>query len=206
MSYTINEKDIRSADIGGLLTIILGNNETAYNVKNFISGIDSLPTIEQLQKIKGIGRTNAMKVMACMELSSRYFVGTNSQKYRCPEDIASRVAFLKYEVQEHLVAISLNADNRILGVHDISKGLTNQTPIHPREAFRKAIADNAVSTIFVHNHPSGSTEESPEDLSITRVLVAAGKILKIPVIDHIIISKCGINSLLRKFPEMFDIK
>lgn len=206
MDCTINERDIRSADIGGLLTIILGNNETAYNVKNYISRIDRLPTIEQLQKIKGIGRTNAMKVMACMELSSRYFVGTNSQKYRFPEDVASRVSFLKYEEQEHFVAISLNADNRILNIHDISRGLVNRTQVHPREAFRKAITDNAVSIIFVHNHPSGSTEESPEDLGITRMLVAAGKILQIPVIDHIIVSKCGINSLLRKFPEMFDTK
>ena len=54
MDCTINERDIRSADIGGLFTIILGNNETAYNVKNYISGIDKLPTIEQLQRIKGI--------------------------------------------------------------------------------------------------------------------------------------------------------
>lgn len=206
MNYTINETDIRSADIGGLLTIILGNNETAYNVKNYISRIDKLPTIEQLQKIKGIGRTNAMKVMACMELSSRYFVGTNSQRFRSPEDIASRISFLKYEEQEHLCVITMDSTNHIINVQELTTGLVNQTPVHPREAFRQAIADNAVSVIFAHNHPSGSTEESEEDIKITRVLVAAGKVIQIPVIDHIIISKSGFNSLLRKFPEMFDTK
>lgn len=206
MNCVINEHNIKTTDFGGLLAVILGNTETAFRISNFISNSNDIPTLDQLQKIHGVGRSNALKVMACMELSSKYIVGTKSQTYRFPEDIAARVSFLKFEVQEHLCVITMDSANHIINVHELTTGLVNQTPIHPREAFRHAIADNAVSVIFVHNHPSGSTEESSEDINITRILVAAGKIIQIPVIDHIIISKSGYNSLLRKFPEMFNTK
>jgi DNA repair protein RadC len=111
---------------------------------------------------------------------------------------------MKYEAQEHLVVITLNSANYIVRVHELTTGLVNQTPVHPREAFAMAIEDRAVSVIFVHNHPSGSLEPSPEDLSITRVLCAAGKILQIPVLDHIIIGKRGFTSMCRMFPDVFE--
>ena len=167
MNYTINERHIKSTDFGGLLAVILGNPETAYHVSNFISNSNNIPTLDQLQKIHGVGRSNALKVLACMELSSKYIVGTKSQTYRCPEDIAAKISFLKFEVQEHLCLITMDSANHIINVHELTTGLVNQTPVHPREAFRQAIADNATSVIFAHNHPSGSTEESKEDLSIT---------------------------------------
>lgn len=206
MDYAINERNIKSTDFGGLLAVILGNPETAYHVSNFMSSSNNIPTLDQLQKIRGVGRSGALKVLACLELSSKYIVGTKSQTYHFAEDIAARISFLKFEVQENLCLITMDSANHIINVHELTTGLVNQTPVHPREAFRHAIADNATSVIFAHNHPSGCTEESEEDLKITRVLVAAGKIIQIPVIDHIIISKSGFNSLLRKFPEMFDIK
>ena len=114
------------------------------------------------------------------------------------------MAYLKYESQEHLVVVSLNSANYVIRVHELTTGLVNQTPVHPREAFALAIEDRAVSVIFVHNHPSGSLEPSSEDMSITRVLCASGKILQIPVLDHIIIGKTGFTSLCRCFPEIFE--
>lgn len=123
-----------------------------------------------------------------------------------PEEIFSRCTWMKYEDQENFIGFTLNSANKIINMHKITKGLVNQAPVHPREAFRKAILDNATSIIFCHNHPSGCTQESPEDIALTRVLTAAGKILQIPVIDHIIIGKSSFNSLARKFPEIFEIK
>ena len=123
-----------------------------------------------------------------------------------PEEIYERCNWMKWEEQENFVCFTLNSANKIINMHKITKGLVNQTPVHPREAFRKAILDNAVSIIFCHNHPSGDIQESEEDISITRVLTAAGKILKIPVLDHIIIGKRSSNSLARKYPELFDIQ
>ena len=123
-----------------------------------------------------------------------------------PEEIFERCTWMKFEEQENFICFTLNSANKIINMHKITKGLANQTPIHPREAFRKAITDNAIRIIFAHNHPSGCTEESNEDLAITRVLTAAGKILQIPVLDHIIIGKSSFNSLARKVPEIFEIQ
>lgn len=121
-----------------------------------------------------------------------------------PEEIFSRCSWMKFEEQENFICFTLNSANQIINMHKITKGLVSETPVHPREAFRKAILDNAVSIIFCHNHPSGCTQESNEDLALTRVLTAAGKILQIPVIDHIIIGKSSFNSLARKYPNMFE--
>ena len=121
-----------------------------------------------------------------------------------PEEIVARCNWMKFEEQENFICFTLNGANKIIKMHKITKGLVNQTPVHPREAFRKAILDNAVSIIFCHNHPSGSIQESNEDIAITKVLTGAGKILQIPVLDHIIIGKSSFNSLARKYPEMFE--
>lgn len=123
-----------------------------------------------------------------------------------PEEIVAKCNWMKFEEQENFICFTLNGANKIINMHKITKGLVNNTPVHPREAFRKAILDNAVSIIFCHNHPSGDTKESNEDIAITRVLTATGKILQIPVLDHIIIGKSSFNSLARKYPDMFEIQ
>jgi DNA repair protein RadC len=121
-----------------------------------------------------------------------------------PEDLLSRLAGLKFAAQEHFVVVTLNSANFVINVHDVTAGLVNQAPIAPREAFAKAIEDRAVSVILAHNHPSGSTEPSEQDFAITRMLCAAGKVLQIPVIDHIIVGKGGYTSMCRLDPEMFE--
>ena len=143
-------------------------------------------------------------MLACLELSARYILGGKVNPVKRPEDLAKRLSYLKYEPQEHFVLVSLDSSNNIIKVHELTLGLVNQTQVHPREAFARAIEDRAVSVIFAHNHPSGNTMPSPEDFAITRVLCAAGKIIQIPVIDHIIIGKRGITSLCREKPEIFE--
>lgn len=123
-----------------------------------------------------------------------------------PEEIFARCNWMKYEEQENFICFSLNSANQIIKMHKITKGLVNQAPVHPREAFRAAILDNAVSVIFAHNHPSGCTNESDDDIALTKVLTTAGKILKIPVLDHIIIGKSSFNSLANKYPDIFEIE
>ena len=184
-----------------ILGCILGNQELARKIEFCFK--DEMPNMEKLLNIRGIGFQTAQKVMACYELSSRFLL---KEKIRItqPEDILCNISWLKYETQENFICITMNSANNIINCHKICKGLVNQVPVHPREAFKPAILDSAVSVIFAHNHPSGSTHESDEDVSITRVLCAAGKILQIPVLDHVIISKTGFNSLCRKYPEFFE--
>lgn len=194
-----------------LLALILGSGshecsvfELSRRLSEFLSTETSVPTLERLKKIRGLGKVKAAQILACLELSGRFILSDKAIPVSVPEDILSRVAYMKYESQEHLVVISLNSANYVIRIHELTTGLVNQTPVHPREAFAMAIEDRAVSVIFVHNHPSGSLEPSPEDISITRVLCAAGKILQIPVLDHIIIGKRGFTSMCRMFPDVFE--
>ena len=194
----------KGATNGALFAAILGDVDTARRVEDYLSTSAKLPTIDELCRIRGIGKKTAEKVLACCELSARYICGMATQKVAGPEDVLPRLASLKYEQQEHMMVVTLDSSNHIIGVHQLTTGLVNQTPVHPREAFRAAILDNAVSVIFAHNHPSGSTEPSAEDMSITRVLCASGKILQIPVLDHLIISKSGYTSICRREPDIFE--
>lgn len=194
-----------------LLAIILGSGchecdvfELSRRLADFLSKETSIPSLSRLKCIRGLGKVKAAQILACLELSGRFILSDKAIPVSVPEDVLSRVAYMKFESQEHLVVISLNSANFIIRVHELTTGLVNQTPVHPREAFALAIEDRAVSVIFVHNHPSGSLEPSPEDMSITRVLCASGKILQIPVLDHIIICKSGFTSLCRRFPELFE--
>ena len=194
-----------------LLAIILGSGchdcdvfELSRRLALFLSNETSIPSLQRLRSIRGLGKVKASQILACLELSGRFILSDKAIPVSAPEDVLSRVAYMKYESQEHLVVVSLNSANYIIRVHELTTGLVNQTPVHPREAFALAIEDRAVSVIFVHNHPSGSLEPSPEDMSITRVLCASGKILQIPVLDHIIIGKSGFTSLCRMFPDVFE--
>jgi DNA repair protein RadC len=194
-----------------LLALILGSGnhecsvfELSRRLAEFLSEQTLVPPLQKLRRIRGLGKVKAAQVLACLELSSRYILGCRSNPVVSPEDLLSRLSFLKYETQEHLVVVTLNAANCVIGVHEITTGLVNQTPVHPREAFVKAIEDHAVSVVFAHNHPSGSTEPSLEDMGITRLLCASGRILRIPVLDHLIIGKGGFTSFCRLYPEMFE--
>jgi len=194
-----------------LLALILGSGcqstdvfELSRNLAEFLSEEAQMPSLEKLREIRGLGKVKATQVLACLELSGRYILSNKSLTVLSPEDLVSRLSFMKYEVQEHFVLVTLNSANNVIRVHELTKGLVNRTPIHPREAFVKAIEDRAVSVIFAHNHPSGSMTPSEEDLATTRVLCASGRILQIPVLDHIIIGKCGHVSICRLNPEYFE--
>ena len=91
--------------------------------------------------------------------------------------------------KEHFWVIAVNTRNRVRFVELVSLGTMNVSVVHPREIFRRAIIRGATSIILGHNHPSGNTEPSQEDLQITKKIVEAGKIIGIEVLDHVIIGK-----------------
>ncbi len=94
---------------------------------------------------------------------------------------------LKSADRETFLAISLNSNNKVLGVNIVSIGTLNASLAHPREVFKAAILQNAAGIILAHNHPSGNAEPSQDDLRTTMKLSEAGKILEIEVIDHVIV-------------------
>lgn len=89
--------------------------------------------------------------------------------------------------KEHFFLISLNTKNKVKFVELVSIGTVNTSLVHSREVFRRSIIRGASSIIICHNHPSGNSEPSEEDIGITRRLVEAGKIVGIEVLDHVII-------------------
>ena len=109
-----------------------------------------------------------------------------------PEKVAGLLhTYMGDSDREHLVAILLNARNRVVGIHTIAMGSTNTIHVAVGESFKAAIVSNAAAMILGHNHPSGEAEASPEDVSLTREFVEAGELLDMPILDHVIIGQEG---------------
>jgi DNA repair protein RadC len=152
----------------------------------------SQATIEELSQIKGIGLAKAAQIKACFELGRREDLEPEVKNFdiKNPEAVVRAIrATIKDKAKEHFKLILLNPRNKIIGISTISIGTLNVSLVHPREVFKDAIVHSAASVVLAHNHPSGDTEPSEDDLRVTKKLVQSGKILGIEVIDHIIIGK-----------------
>ena len=97
--------------------------------------------------------------------------------------------------QEHFVALFLNTRNGLLGWREISRGTLNANLVHPRETFAPAVQLMAAAIIVAHNHPAGNPEPSREDIAVTKQLRDAGKLLGIPLLDHLIVTENNFLSL-----------
>lgn len=117
-------------------------------------------------------------------------------KIRAPADVVPHLKRWVGRSQEHFLVVTLSGAHEVMHIRCVSKGLVNRTICHPREVFRGAIRDNATAVILAHNHPSGALEPSSEDNEITRRMKAAGELVGIPVLDHVIVSKRGYVSYL----------
>jgi DNA repair protein RadC len=130
------------------------------------------------------------------EVTRRRYRGKLPKLVRGPDDVANLVGNrLRTATREHFLAILLNARHEAIAVETVSIGSLNSSIVHPREVFRPALIASAASIALVHNHPSGDPEPSEEDLLITRRLAAAGELLGIGVVDHVIIARRGVVSL-----------
>ncbi len=96
--------------------------------------------------------------------------------------------------QEIFIVITLNGNNNVINIHEVTKGIVNRTLVHAREVFRTALLDNATAIIVAHNHPSGSTQPSEDDNQVTNMLKEAGKVMGIRVLDHLIIGRFNYTS------------
>lgn len=97
--------------------------------------------------------------------------------------------------KEHFSVIMVDTKNKVIGINLVSMGTVNQTLVHPREVFRPAVMASANSVFVCHNHPSGDPTPSREDITITKRLVEAGKMLGITVLDHVILGDKRHSSL-----------
>lgn len=100
--------------------------------------------------------------------------------------------------REHFVVLCLDSGHRVTAIHTVAIGSLDRIVVHPREVFKPAILANSAAVIVAHNHPGGSLEPSSADHATTRRLVAAGDILGIAVLDHIIVSETAFLSLAQR--------
>ncbi len=146
-------------------------------------------TVEDLCKIKGIGKDKSIMVMAAFELGRRSTI----EKIKKKQILSSKDASIVLETnlrglnKEHFIILLLNTKNFILGIETISIGSLNSSIVHPRELFKSAINKSAAAIILAHNHPSGDASPSKEDIEVTKRIKSGGQLLGIDVIDHIII-------------------
>lgn len=183
-----------------LLAIILKNGTREYSVKtlaikllNSLGSIDKLKssTINSLTKIKGIGCVKAIELLSIVELSKRInMTDINSIKLNNSKIIFE---YFKYifdnEKQEYFYAIYLDSKSKLISYKLLFKGTINTSCVHPREVFKYAVIESAYSIIVMHNHPSGDPTPSHQDVEITKSLFEIGKIMAIPVVDHIVFGK-----------------
>jgi DNA repair protein RadC len=118
---------------------------------------------------------------------------------RSPGDVVQTFRFMFHQlVHERFVCLWLNTANRVMGLTVVSEGTLNASLVAPREVFRDAIVAASASVIVMHNHPSGNPEPSQEDIAITKQLVESGKVIGIPVYDHIIMAEDGFTSFAER--------
>ena len=139
----------------------------------------------------------AARLAAALELARRISGAGDGLPpvLRTPREVFEVTADLRRERREHFVGLYLNTRNRLLVRETVSVGSLNASIVHPREVFEPALRHGAAGLIVVHNHPSGETDPSEEDLSITRRLVEAGEILGIALLDHVIVGARSFTSL-----------
>jgi DNA repair protein RadC len=144
-------------------------------------------------KRRGLGKIKAQVLKAALELARRlaHETAPETRPVKTPEDAA---ALLREEArpleQEKFWIVPLNTRNYLKGLPlDITSGLLDASLVHAREVFRDAIRAGSAAVILVHNHPSGDPAPSAEDIRITRQLVAAGRVIEIRVLDHVILGK-----------------
>ncbi len=182
-----------------LLAISLGSGGRGQNVLELSSsllaqhgGLVGLAraSFAELCQIKGMGPAKVAQIKAALELGRRLLLATPEARpqVRSPADAAGLLmAEMGLLEKEHLRALLLDTKNHVLGSPTIYVGSVNTSLIRVAEIFREAIKANCAGIIVAHNHPSGDPTPSPEDVAVTEQIVAAGKLLDIEVLDHLVI-------------------
>jgi len=186
-----------------LLAILLGSGIKGKNVqklsqqiikkfgKNFLN-----ITINDLQKISGIGQAKALQIASAISLVKRFYdeKGSKENLVQSAKDAIALTSDLKEKKKEYLVCLYLNARNALLKKETISIGTLDKSIIHPREIFGPAVELRSAGIILVHNHPSGDQSPSEQDIEVFNKIIEAGKVMGINVIDFIIIANDEIYS------------
>ena len=195
-----------------LLAIVLGSGIKGKNVQELANQVvkkfsDKFldVTVDDLQKIDGIGQAKALQIVASIALLKRYYEEKKGKEIviKNSKDVLDLNYDLRDKKKEYLVCLYLNARNVLIKKEIISVGLLDKSLLHPREIFHPAVELHSASIILVHNHPSGDSSPSERDKEVVKKITQAGELMGIPVIDFLIISE---NDEYSFFEELKDDK
>jgi DNA repair protein RadC len=151
----------------------------------------------ELALVTGVGAARAARVAAAFELGRRAVEAEARREMLAQADdvyrlLAPRVAGLQ---QELFFAIGIDVRNHVVDVVEVARGTVHGVEVHPREVFRPLVRMAAAGVVVAHNHPSGDPTPSTEDVQLTRRLAAAGDLLGIPVVDHVVLGERAFRSV-----------
>ena len=197
-------KGAKSLSDQELLAVLLGKGTPGTDVMTLASKLARLidekgleVQADDLLPFDGVGDAKATLILAAIEFARRR-IKPEGAKIETPADLLPHVRHYADRKQEHFLCASINGANEILNIRVVSIGLIDRSPVHPREVFADALSDRASAVIVAHNHPSGSLEPSQSDVGITAQLKAAGVIVGIDLLDHIIFNRAGYFSFLEE--------
>jgi DNA repair protein RadC len=178
--------------------------ELSRNILKELNNINDLKdiTINKLINIKGIGKVKAIEIIASIELGKRVYIQNNKEEVTLNNSSKIYEYFKNIfinEKQENFYAIYLNTKSKLISYKLLFKGTINTSCVHPREIFKYAFLESAYSVVVIHNHPSGDPTPSKMDDELTQVLFNIGKVMSLPILDHIII---GNNKYYSYYEEM----
>jgi DNA repair protein RadC len=179
--------ELLAAVIGGARQIQIAH--TLLTQYGSLSGITRASTLE-LARMDGLGPSKAAALRAALELGRRLVIETPEERpqIRTPADVATLLMGQMCALeQEEFWVVHLDTRNRVLDAGCLYRGTLNQSQVRTAEVFREAVRRNCAAVIVAHSHPSGDSSPSPEDVAVTRDLVAAGKLLGVEVLDHLVI-------------------
>jgi len=149
-------------------------------------------SVSELQQVKGIGRAKAVEIRAAFVLARRLSsrVGIDRPRVETPSEVVALLGEgLRHKQQEEFHVLLLDKKHHVLRDDCVTVGLVDRSQVHAREVYRRAISENCSALVLAHNHPTGDPTPSPQDIRCTRELVAAGKIVGISILDHVIIGR-----------------
>lgn len=212
----IKRNEINILSDAELLAIVIGTGtktkdvlEVAHQILLVFNGLNRMQTctIEDFQKIHGIGEAKAITLFAIFEICKR----ANNEKFYI-DKLALTTPDIIYELcrpmidyqQEKLAVVCLNKNRELISKTEVFVGELASVMMQPREIFRTVFNKNAYAFIIVHNHPSGDSTASDQDLASTEVIVSGAKFLNILFIDHVIVARDGFYSIRAHHSMVFN--
>ncbi len=193
-------KDLNSVEVSRLL---LSNHSNGYSSFEYLEEA----SVDELMKVPGIGKVKAIQIKAMLEIAKRINSNKlNKQKIKIksPKDVYNLVGLeMKNKKVEEVKVILLDSKSYVKSVITVSKGSTNKSAVSAKEILSEPIKQLATSIILVHNHPSGDTLPSRQDILLTRKIIDYTNIFDITLLDHIIIGGEGYTSIKEVNNELF---